>query len=249
MKEKTISGMKNIIAEMEQASRQSTEALIMCEQDISRMRRQLDETNDELGQIARERDILAHENDNLQEQFAKVKQENQALSKKLNDTHNELSDIKQKVQDTNLEVNKLKNILKSEESENRQIMEQLRKANEDAENWENKARQTEAENNTLKLELITAEAEGNRLKEKVDALNREVEQLCLRKHIIRVGSNVSQWLRALADLPEDPSSIPRSHMGWLLPPVIAAPGEWLPLVASTDASTHVVHTHTRTHTK
>ncbi|XP_054403280.1 testis-specific gene 10 protein isoform X8 [Pongo abelii] len=174
--EKTISGMKNIIAEMEQASRQSTEALIMCEQDISRMRRQLDETNDELAQIARERDILAHDNDNLQEQFAKAKQENQALSKKLNDTHNELNDIKQKVQDTNLEVNKLKNILKSEESENRQMMEQLRKANEDAENWENKARQSEADNNTLKLELITAEAEGNRLKEKVDSLNREVEQ-------------------------------------------------------------------------
>uniref|UniRef100_A0A8C0DHZ6 Testis specific 10 n=1 Tax=Balaenoptera musculus TaxID=9771 RepID=A0A8C0DHZ6_BALMU len=156
--------------------RQSTEALIMCEQDISRMRRQLDETNDELSQIARERDILAHENDNLQEKFSKAKQENQALSKKLNDTHNELSDIKQKVQDTNLEVNKLKNVLKSEESENRQMMDQLRKANEDAENWENKARQAEADNNTLKLELITAEAEGNRLKEKVDALNREVEQ-------------------------------------------------------------------------
>ncbi|KAM6178058.1 testis-specific gene 10 protein isoform 3-T3 [Rhynchocyon petersi] len=156
--------------------RQSTEALIMCEQDISRMRRQLDETNDELTQIARERDILAHENDNLQEQFSKAKQENQVLSKKLNDTHNELNDIKQKVQDTNLEVNKLKNILKSEESENRQMMDQLRKANEDAENWENKARQAEADNNTLKLELITAEAEGNRLKEKVDALNREVEQ-------------------------------------------------------------------------
>ncbi|XP_063085955.1 testis-specific gene 10 protein isoform X3 [Cavia porcellus] len=176
MKEKTISGMKNIIAEMEQASRQSTEALIMCEQDISRMRRQIDETNDELAQIARERDILAHDNDNLQEQFGKAKQENQALSKKLNDTHNELNDIKQKVQDTNSEVNKLKNILKSEESENRQIMDQLRKASEDAENWENKARQSEADNNTLKLELITAEAEGNRLKEKVDALNREVEQ-------------------------------------------------------------------------
>ncbi|XP_054979483.1 testis-specific gene 10 protein isoform X3 [Sorex araneus] len=176
MKEKTISGMKNIIAEMEQASRQSTEALIMCEQDISRMRRQLEETNDELGQIARERDILAHENDNLQEQFSKAKQENQALAKKLNDTHNELNDIKQKVQDTNMEVNKLKNILKSEESENRQMIDQLRKANDDAENWENKARQLEADNNTLKLELITAEAEGNRLKEKVDALNREVEQ-------------------------------------------------------------------------
>ncbi|XP_023617288.1 testis-specific gene 10 protein isoform X1 [Myotis lucifugus] len=80
MKEKTISGMKNIIAEMEQASRQSTEALIMCEQDISRMRRQLDETTDELAQIARERDILAHENDNLQEQFSKAKQENQHLN-------------------------------------------------------------------------------------------------------------------------------------------------------------------------
>ncbi|XP_008844073.1 testis-specific gene 10 protein isoform X2 [Nannospalax galili] len=156
--------------------RQSTEALIMCEQDISRMRRQLDETNDELARIARERDILAHENGNIQERFSKAKQENQALSKKLNDTHNELNDIKQKVQDTNLEVNKLKNILKSEESENQQIMEQLRKANEDAENWENKARQLEADNKTLKLELITAEAEANRLKEKVDALNREVEQ-------------------------------------------------------------------------
>ncbi|XP_015424085.1 PREDICTED: testis-specific gene 10 protein-like, partial [Myotis davidii] len=157
-------------------NRQSTEALIMCEQDISRMRRQLDETNDELAQIASERDILAHENDNLQEQFSKAKQENQALSKQLNDTHNELNDIKQKVQDTNLEVNKLKNILKSEESENRQLMDQLQKANEDAENWENKARQAEIDNNTLKLELITAEAEGNRLKEKVDALSREVEQ-------------------------------------------------------------------------
>uniref|UniRef100_A0A8C0NVY8 Testis specific 10 n=1 Tax=Canis lupus familiaris TaxID=9615 RepID=A0A8C0NVY8_CANLF len=186
MKEKTISGMKNIIAEMEQASRQSTEALIMCEQDISRMRRQLDETNDELAQIARERDILAHENDNLQEQFSKAKQENQALSKKLNDTHNELNDIKQKVQDTNLEVNKLKNILKSEESENRQMMDQLRKANEDAENWENKARQAEADNNTLKLELITAEAEGNRLKEKVDSLNREVEQVSLEKYTSQI---------------------------------------------------------------
>lgn len=49
----------------------------MCEQDISRMRRQLDETNDELAQIARERDLLAHENDGLQEQFSKAKQENQ----------------------------------------------------------------------------------------------------------------------------------------------------------------------------
>lgn len=58
-------------------NRQSTEALIMCEQDISRMRRQLDETNDELAQIARERDILAHENDSLQEQCSKAKQENQ----------------------------------------------------------------------------------------------------------------------------------------------------------------------------
>uniref|UniRef100_A0A8C9UQZ8 Testis specific 10 n=1 Tax=Spermophilus dauricus TaxID=99837 RepID=A0A8C9UQZ8_SPEDA len=179
MKEKTISGMKNIIAEMEQASRQSTEALIMCEQDISRMRRQLDETNDksELSKLIRVNELfITYESDNLQEKFNKAKQENQALSKKLNDTHNELNDIKQKVQDTNLEVNKLKNILKSEESENRQIMDQLRKANEDAENWENKARQAEADNNTLKLELITAEAESNRLKEKVDALNREVEQ-------------------------------------------------------------------------
>uniref|UniRef100_A0A8C9PU47 Testis specific 10 n=1 Tax=Spermophilus dauricus TaxID=99837 RepID=A0A8C9PU47_SPEDA len=180
MKEKTISGMKNIIAEMEQASRQSTEALIMCEQDISRMRRQLDETNDksELSKLIRVNELfITYESDNLQEKFNKAKQENQALSKKLNDTHNELNDIKQKVQDTNLEVNKLKNILKSEESENRQIMDQLRKANEDAENWENKARQAEADNNTLKLELITAEAESNRLKEKVDALNREVEQM------------------------------------------------------------------------
>ncbi|XP_036128520.1 testis-specific gene 10 protein-like isoform X2 [Molossus molossus] len=167
MKEKAISGTRNIIAETEQASRQSTKVLILCEQDISRMRRQLNETNDELAHIAREGDILAHENDNLQEQFSKAKQENQALSKQLNETHNELSDIKQKVQDTNLEVNKLKNILKYEESENRQMVDQFQKANEDAENWVNKAWQAEADNNTLQLELIT---------KKVDALSREVEQ-------------------------------------------------------------------------
>ncbi|XP_045439040.1 testis-specific gene 10 protein [Pipistrellus kuhlii] len=167
MKEKAISGMKNIIPETKHASRHSTEALIKREQDISRLRWQLDETNNELAQIARKREILARENDNLQEQFSKAKKENKALSKQLNDTHNELNDIKQKVQDTNLEVNKLKNILKSEESENWQKMGQFQKANEDAEDLENKAEQAEADNNTLDLEFIT---------KKVDTLNREVEQ-------------------------------------------------------------------------
>ncbi|KAK1329356.1 hypothetical protein QTO34_011540 [Cnephaeus nilssonii] len=76
MKEKAISGMKNIIPETKHASRQSTEALIKCKQDISRMRQQLDETNDKLTQIARKREILARENDNLQEQFSKAKKEN-----------------------------------------------------------------------------------------------------------------------------------------------------------------------------
>ncbi|XP_072470746.1 testis-specific gene 10 protein isoform X3 [Notamacropus eugenii] len=177
MKERTISGMKNIIAEMEQASRQSTEALIMCEQDISRMRRQLDETNDELAQIAREREVLARDNDKLQDSVSRIKQENQVLSKKLAENQAELSDLKQKNQESSSDVTKLKSLLKAEEAENRQLMEDLRKAVEQAESWEAKARQTEAENNTLKLELLSAEAEGNRLKEKVDSLNREVEQV------------------------------------------------------------------------
>ncbi|XP_070252756.1 testis-specific gene 10 protein-like [Myotis yumanensis] len=167
LKEKAISDRKNIIPETKQASRQSTEVLIRRKQDISRMRRQLDETNDELAQIARKREIWARKNDNLQEQFSKAKKENKALSKQLNDTHNELNDIKQKVQDTNLEVNKLKNTLKSEECENWQKMGQLQKASEDAENLENKAEQAEADNNTFNLELIA---------KKVDTLNREVEQ-------------------------------------------------------------------------
>ncbi|XP_027712475.1 testis-specific gene 10 protein isoform X4 [Vombatus ursinus] len=177
MKERTISGMKNIIAEMEQASRQSTEALIMCEQDISRMRRQLDETSDELAQIAREREALARDNDKLQESVSRIKQENQVLSKKLTENQTELSDLKQKSHDCNSDVNKLKSLLKAEETENRQLMEDLRKAVEQAESWEAKARQTEADNNTIKLELLSAEAESNRLKEKVDSLNREVEQV------------------------------------------------------------------------
>ncbi|KAM9038806.1 testis-specific gene 10 protein isoform X3 [Sarcophilus harrisii] len=177
MKERTISGMKNIIAEMEQASRQSTEALIMCEQDISRMRRQLDETSDELAQIAREREALARDNDKLQEAVSRNKQENQVLSKKLAESQAELNDLKQKNQENHSDINKLKSLIKAEEAENRQLMEDLRKAVEQAESWEAKARQTEAENNNLKLELLSAEAENNRLKEKVESLNREVEQV------------------------------------------------------------------------
>ncbi|XP_074156483.1 testis-specific gene 10 protein isoform X5 [Sminthopsis crassicaudata] len=177
MKERTISGMKNIIAEMEQASRQSTEALIMCEQDISRMRRQLDETSDELAQIAREREALARDNDKLQESVSRNKQENQVLSKKLAECQAELNDLKQKNQENHSDINKLKSLIKAEEAENRQLMEDLRKAVEQAESWEAKARQTEAENNNLKLELLSAEAENNRLKEKVESLNREVEQV------------------------------------------------------------------------
>ncbi|ELK29565.1 Testis-specific protein 10 protein [Myotis davidii] len=76
LKEKAISGMKNIIPETKQASRQSTEVLIKHKQDISMLRCQLDEINDELAQIAKKREILACKNDNLQEQFSKAKKEN-----------------------------------------------------------------------------------------------------------------------------------------------------------------------------
>ncbi|XP_056664641.1 testis-specific gene 10 protein isoform X3 [Monodelphis domestica] len=177
MKERTISGMKNIIAEMEQASRQSTEALIMCEQDISRMRRQLDETNNELTQIAREREALARDNDKLQESISRIKQENQVLNKKLSEIQVDYNDLKTKNQENCSDVSKMKSLLKAEEAENRQLMEDLRKAVEQAESWESKAHQAETENNTLKLELLSAESENNRLKEKVDSLNREVEQV------------------------------------------------------------------------
>ncbi|XP_072470745.1 testis-specific gene 10 protein isoform X2 [Notamacropus eugenii] len=201
MKERTISGMKNIIAEMEQASRQSTEALIMCEQDISRMRRQLDETNDELAQIAREREVLARDNDKLQDSVSRIKQENQVLSKKLAENQAELSDLKQKNQESSSDVTKLKSLLKAEEAENRQLMEDLRKAVEQAESWEAKARQTEAENNTLKLELLSAEAEGNRLKEKVDSLNREVEQHLNAERLYK--SQISTLHKSLLKMEEE----------------------------------------------
>ncbi|XP_074069866.1 testis-specific gene 10 protein isoform X2 [Macrotis lagotis] len=201
MKERTISGMKNIIAEMEQASRQSTEALIMCEQDISRMRRQLDETSEELAQVAREREALAHENDKLQESVSRVKQENQVLSKKLTESQIEFTELKQKNQDNISDIGKLKSLLKAEEAENRQFMEDLRKSVEQAESWETKAHQTEAANNTLKLELLSAEAESNRLKEKVDSLKREVEQHVNAERLYK--SQISTLHKSLLKMEEE----------------------------------------------
>ncbi|XP_015998538.1 testis-specific gene 10 protein isoform X3 [Rousettus aegyptiacus] len=190
MKEKTISGMKNIIAEMEQASRQSTEALIMCEQDISRMRRQLDETNDELAQIARERDILAHENDNLQEQFSKAKQENQEsenrqMMDQLRKANEDAENWENKARQAEADNNTLKLELITAEAEGNRLKEKVDSLNREVEQvlHLNAERSYKSQISTLHKSLVKMEEELQKVQfEKVSALAdlSSTRELCIK---------------------------------------------------------------------
>ncbi|XP_036309886.1 testis-specific gene 10 protein isoform X4 [Pipistrellus kuhlii] len=188
MKEKTISGMKNIIAEMEQASRQSTEALIMCEQDISRMRRQLDETNDELAQIARERDILAHENDNLQEQFSKAKQENQEsenrqMMDQLQKANEDAENWENKARQAEIDNNTLKLELITAEAEGNRLKEKVDALTREVEQHLNAERSYKAQICTLHKSLVKMEEELQKVQfEKVSALAdlSSTRELCIK---------------------------------------------------------------------
>ncbi|XP_024098036.1 testis-specific gene 10 protein isoform X2 [Pongo pygmaeus] len=188
MKEKTISGMKNIIAEMEQASRQSTEALIMCEQDISRMRRQLDETNDELAQIARERDILAHDNDNLQEQFAKAKQENQEsenrqMMEQLRKANEDAENWENKARQSEADNNTLKLELITAEAEGNRLKEKVDSLNREVEQHLNAERSYKSQISTLHKSVVKMEEELQKVQfEKVSALAdlSSTRELCIK---------------------------------------------------------------------
>ncbi|XP_061067020.1 testis-specific gene 10 protein isoform X3 [Eubalaena glacialis] len=188
MKEKTISGMKNIIAEMEQASRQSTEALIMCEQDISRMRRQLDETNDELSQIARERDILAHENDNLQEQSSKAKQENQEsenrqMMDQLRKSNEDAENWENKARQAEADNNTLKLELITAEAEGNRLKEKVDALNREVEQHLNAERSYKSQIATLHKSVVKMEEELQKVQfEKVSALAdlSSTRELCIK---------------------------------------------------------------------
>ncbi|XP_024599709.1 testis-specific gene 10 protein isoform X3 [Neophocaena asiaeorientalis asiaeorientalis] len=188
MKEKTISGMKNIIAEMEQASRQSTEALIMCEQDISRMRRQLDETNDELSQIARERDILAHENDNLQEQFSKAKQENQEsenqqMMDQLRKASEDAENWENKSRQAEADNSTLKLELITAEAEGNRLKEKVDALNREVEQHLNAERSYKSQIATLHKSVVKMEEELQKVQfEKVSALAdlSSTRELCIK---------------------------------------------------------------------
>nr|XP_019609443.1 PREDICTED: testis-specific gene 10 protein isoform X2 [Rhinolophus sinicus] len=188
MKEKTISGMKNIIAEMEQASRQSTEALIMCEQDISRMRRQLDETNDELAQIARERDILAHENDTLQDQFSKAKQENQEsenrqMMDQLRKANEDAENWENKARQAEADNNTLKLELITAEADNNRLKEKVDSLNREVEQHLNAERSYKSQISTLHKSVVKMEEELQKVQfEKVSALAdlSSTRELCIK---------------------------------------------------------------------
>ncbi|XP_063569427.1 testis-specific gene 10 protein isoform X12 [Pongo abelii] len=227
MKEKTISGMKNIIAEMEQASRQSTEALIMCEQDISRMRRQLDETNDELAQIARERDILAHDNDNLQEQFAKAKQENQEsenrqMMEQLRKANEDAENWENKARQSEADNNTLKLELITAEAEGNRLKEKVDSLNREVEQMENELDSARSEiellrsqmtNERISMQNLEALLVANRdkeyqsqiaLQEKESEIQLLKEHLCLAENKMAIQSrDVAQFRNVVTQLEAD----------------------------------------------
>ncbi|NXL48631.1 TSG10 protein, partial [Podilymbus podiceps] len=177
IKEKVISDFKILISELERSTKKSTEALCICEKDITSLHQQLQETNKELTQTNKNRESLAQENDRLQEHLSNIKQENQVLYKKLAKYQNELDDMKLKAQDSKTDSVRLKGVLKAKERENCKLFENYHQAREQGESWEAKCHQAEADCSSARLALISAESENRRLKEKMESLETEMEQV------------------------------------------------------------------------
>ncbi|XP_069492743.1 testis-specific gene 10 protein isoform X4 [Ambystoma mexicanum] len=176
MKEKTVSHLKDMIAELEGASRQAQDSVSVREQDIARLCRQLDDTNDELSRTGRDRESVVQENSRLQDQLSKTKQENQTLNHRLKDSQKELEEVKLKVQDTIADVSRLESQIHAKEKENREHLENYRRACSDGDSWQTKCHQAEGECSSMRLELLNSESERRRLKERLDSLELEIEQ-------------------------------------------------------------------------
>uniref|UniRef100_A0A8B9EYI7 Testis specific 10 n=1 Tax=Amazona collaria TaxID=241587 RepID=A0A8B9EYI7_9PSIT len=174
-KEKIISDFKILISELEHSIKKSSEALCICEKDITTLDQQLQETTKELAQANKNRESLAQENDRLQVHLSSIKQENQVLYKKLAKYQNELDDTKLKAQDLNTDIVRLKDVLRSKERENCELLENYHKVREQEQSWEAKCHQAEADCSSVRLVLISAESENCRLKEKLESLERVMD--------------------------------------------------------------------------
>ncbi|XP_040192277.1 testis-specific gene 10 protein isoform X2 [Rana temporaria] len=173
LKESTIQRM---LREMEDSTRQSSKTISSHEQEIHRLRRQLDEISDELSRTGREREVVVQENCGLHDQLSKCKVEIQTFTHKLKDSQNELQDVKLKLQGARTDFARLETSVNSKEKESRDLLENFRKSSSQAEIWENKFYQLEKEFSSVKLDLLNAESERRKFKERVDSLGMEVEQ-------------------------------------------------------------------------
>ncbi|XP_029460633.1 testis-specific gene 10 protein [Rhinatrema bivittatum] len=176
LKEKAVLDLKKIIREIEDSENHAKETISIQEEDIARLCRQLDETNDELARTGRDKESIMKDNDRLQDQLSKGKLENQTLCCKLKDFQKELEDARLKVQDTITDVSRLENLIGCKEKENWELLEKYRRASIQAETWEAKAHETEGEFSSVRLDLLSSESERRRLKERLESLEVQLEQ-------------------------------------------------------------------------
>ncbi|XP_078514334.1 testis-specific gene 10 protein isoform X2 [Lissotriton helveticus] len=204
IKEKTVSNLRITTADLEDASRKAKELVNIRDQELARVCRQLDDTNEELSRTGRDRESAAQDNCRLQDQLSKTKQENQTLNYRLKDSQKELEDVKLKVQDTITDVSRLESLIHSKEKENREHLENYRRATSEVETWQSKYHQSEGECSSMRLELLNSESERRRLKEQMDSLELEIEQhlsteisykaqvSCLNKSTVKVEEELQK---------------------------------------------------------
>ncbi|XP_066435154.1 testis-specific gene 10 protein isoform X3 [Eleutherodactylus coqui] len=168
--------IQRMLREMEESARQSSKAISSHEQEVSRLRRQMDEISEELSRTGREKETVVQENLVVHDHLSKNKVEIQTLTHKVKDVQNELQDVKVKLQGAKTDVTRLENSLAFKEKENRDLLENYRKSSSQADIWEDKVHKLEKEFNSVKLDLLGAESECRRLKERVDVFELESEQ-------------------------------------------------------------------------
>uniref|UniRef100_A0A673NI26 Centrosomal protein 135 n=1 Tax=Sinocyclocheilus rhinocerous TaxID=307959 RepID=A0A673NI26_9TELE len=166
------------------------------EREIASLRRQLDQSQEELSAVSRDREVALRENRRLQDDLATMTRENQ-----MQEALNERDELKLRVHSYISEVARIESMMAAKEQENRDMLERFRTIHTESEDRELKLQQAEGLNNSIRLELLSSDTERRHLRERVSLQDREIQEHL--NALQAYEAQVSSLARAMSRLEEE----------------------------------------------
>ncbi|XP_068961371.1 centrosomal protein of 135 kDa isoform X1 [Petaurus breviceps papuanus] len=199
-KEKTISHLQVTLSEMESTIGRLQDLLNNREHELVSLQRQLDETQIELAEVGRAKEIALKENRRLQDDLATMTRENQAISLELEQAVQEKEEMRNRVHNYITEVSRCESLMAAKEQENQDLLDKFQMLHSRAEDLQIKAHHAEGESSSIRLELLSVDTDRRHLRERVDLLEKEIQEHINAHHAYE--TQISSMTTALARLEE-----------------------------------------------